>query len=546
MITCEKCGSAMIERENRKTGSKFLGCSNFPRCRNTARIKYSTPPIPDYVPFDFGKFTLSEFQEAILEFAKNPNSGNAIIRAAAGAAKSTTLKMIAETLPRSLDIMYATFDKRSTETAKGNFPPNVTISTFHSYGFRQVKNHFPGKSPRLNENKMKDLITAAIRDYSKNDRDLVYKSIGDLLRIIGTAKNLLLSNSEVPPDWNSIADDLGIVLNGENDFFESILSSAWKQSIQIAASQIDFDDMIFLPAAGIVSINERHDLLLCDESQDLNACQIILAKNAGTRAIIVGDENQAIYLFRGAASDSMQKLQDHFNATPLPLSICYRCSLEVIDFINRTLPEIPILPFEKNQRGSVQRDIKRAHVIANAKAGDFILCRINAPLARLCFDFIRAGKPAIILGRKIGEGLITMLSKSSQRAQSNDLDIILPELRDYVTAQSIRLTERGKISAAEYMLDQYNTIFEISDNCASLTDIIRVIENLFSDNNEENAVILSTVHKAKGQEAENVYILQPEYMPLSTGDQQEESNIMYVAFSRAKVNLFIMEIERRL
>ena len=34
-ITCKKCSSAMIKRSNKKTGKKFLGCSKYPKCRNT-------------------------------------------------------------------------------------------------------------------------------------------------------------------------------------------------------------------------------------------------------------------------------------------------------------------------------------------------------------------------------------------------------------------------------------------------------------------------------------------------------------------------------
>jgi len=34
-ITCARCGSVMTERKNRKTGEVFLGCSNYPKCRNT-------------------------------------------------------------------------------------------------------------------------------------------------------------------------------------------------------------------------------------------------------------------------------------------------------------------------------------------------------------------------------------------------------------------------------------------------------------------------------------------------------------------------------
>ena len=51
--------------------------------------------------------------------------------------------------------------------------------------------------------------------------------------------------------------------------------------------------------------------------------------------------------------------------------------------------------------------------------------------------------------------------------------------------------------------------------------------------------MLSTVHKAKGLEADNVYILTPERMPHPKAtNPQEERNICYVAITRAKKNLY--------
>lgn len=37
-ITCKRCGSVMKERHNKKTGEKFLGCSSFPKCKNTEHL----------------------------------------------------------------------------------------------------------------------------------------------------------------------------------------------------------------------------------------------------------------------------------------------------------------------------------------------------------------------------------------------------------------------------------------------------------------------------------------------------------------------------
>ncbi len=37
-ITCKKCGSPMVKRTNRNTNEIFLGCSNYPKCRNIEKV----------------------------------------------------------------------------------------------------------------------------------------------------------------------------------------------------------------------------------------------------------------------------------------------------------------------------------------------------------------------------------------------------------------------------------------------------------------------------------------------------------------------------
>ena len=67
--------------------------------------------------------------------------------------------------------------------------------------------------------------------------------------------------------------------------------------------------------------------------------------------------------------------------------------------------------------------------------------------------------------------------------------------------------------------------------------IVNEIKRVF-DNNDKGEIMLSTVHKAKGLEADNVYILATERMPHPKAtNPKEERNICYVAITRAKKTL---------
>ena len=80
----------------------------------------------------------------------------------------------------------------------------------------------------------------------------------------------------------------------------------------------------------------------------------------------------------------------------------------------------------------------------------------------------------------------------------------------------------------------------MSRNTLTVGGLIKNIKTIFGDK-EKNSVIFSTVHKAKGLEADNVWILSPEKMPhpmaKSAADREQERNICYVAITRAKKNL---------
>ncbi|HEY1387348.1 MAG TPA: 3'-5' exonuclease [Ktedonobacterales bacterium] len=72
-------------------------------------------------------------------------------------------------------------------------------------------------------------------------------------------------------------------------------------------------------------------------------------------------------------------------------------------------------------------------------------------------------------------------------------------------------------------------------------DLCRKIESIFNDG--EPDVLLSTVHRAKGLEADRIFLLNPDEMPLSWPNQQaweaeQERNIKYVALTRSRKELY--------
>lgn len=99
-----------------------------------------------------------------------------------------------------------------------------------------------------------------------------------------------------------------------------------------------------------------------------------------------------------------------------------------------------------------------------------------------------------------------------------------------------KLIQQDKTSQAFALEDKRNCIEIFVGKATTVGGIIEEIKKVF-DNPQVGEIMLSTVHKAKGLEADNVYILATDRMPHPKGGV-EENNICYVAITRAKRNLF--------
>ena len=96
----------------------------------------------------------------------------------------------------------------------------------------------------------------------------------------------------------------------------------------------------------------------------------------------------------------------------------------------------------------------------------------------------------------------------------------------------------NKENQAMALEDKKDCIHIFVQKATTVGGIIEEIKRVF-DGNDEGEIMLSTVHKAKGLEADNVYILATDRMPHPFGGH-EENNICYVAITRAKKNLFFV------
>lgn len=291
----------------------------------------------------------------------------------------------------------------------------------------------------------------------------------------------------------------------------------------------------------------KYDLIFVDECQDLSKAQQTLLLNSLTpkgRFIAVGDPKQAINGFCGADNESFYNLVKKANGHELPLSVCYRCGKEMITLAQSIVPNI--LPFE----GACQGEVIQTTDLTNVKYGDMIICRKSAPLVGLCLKMIANGISAKVKGKDLAEGLKKLIEK--QHAKNihylyDKLDKELEGIKKRVERSGLCTNIDNAPSVVNFM-DKLECIKVIAESCTSISQIITKLDTLFADYTNGSCVTLSTIHKAKGLEADNVFIIVPNKLPLTYKGQQEwefeqEMNLKYVAITRAKKCLTIVNLD---
>jgi len=298
---------------------------------------------------------------------------------------------------------------------------------------------------------------------------------------------------------------------------------------------IDYVDMLWLP---YILLNEskfkKYNIVLIDESQDLNKLQFELIKrimNRRSRFISVGDPYQAIYTFQGADSDVFQSIMKQPNTVNLPLSYTYRCGKNIVEEANK------IFNFIEFPAGQHEGEVVHGS-IDEAQQSDMIICRNNAPLVDAFLYLLKREKKSIIMGKDYEKGLLSVLNKMEDFTEQSKQQILNNKVEE-LKKKGIRRPENNQ--SYQSLLEKIYILEQLHKEFSSVEVLRANIENMFSDKKTEDAIILSTIHKAKGTEADNVFFLLPELIPSKYAEtiteQYAEQCLMYVGITRAKNKL---------
>lgn len=176
-----------------------------------------------------------------------------------------------------------------------------------------------------------------------------------------------------------------------------------------------------------------------------------------------------------------------------------------------------------------------------------ILCRLTAPLISFAFQLIRRNIGCRVLGREIGTGLISIIDK--MKCSDSDLDALSAKLAVYFDREVAKCESRDQLAAADALRDKHSCIelfiSNLDESRRTISALRDKITTLFDDTNK-GLLTLATVHKSKGLEWPTVFILdRDKYMPSKFArlpwQRQQEYNLIYVAITRAKLDLRYIE-----
>lgn len=301
-------------------------------------------------------------------------------------------------------------------------------------------------------------------------------------------------------------------------------------------------------------------VLVIDEAQDMNADEFSLIKalmeqNPEMRVIAVGDDDQNIFEFRGATSEYLEKLIGEDGATKYELLENYRSSSNLVDFANQFVKRIShrlkvdsVIAVHR-ENGRIKIVQHRSENLVTPVVNDIlseslpgtlcILTKTNSEASQIAGLLLKNRVQAKLIQSNEGFNLLDLLEVRFFLSQLNLGEDVFSISEDAWYRAKQRLQERFvnnlNLEVCSNLIRDFETTNPKSKYKTDLEIFIREskLEDFIGNNGE--TVFVSTIHKAKGREFDNVILILDQF---DVGTD-EACRQVYVAATRAKRQLVI-------
>ena len=324
------------------------------------------------------------------------------------------------------------------------------------------------------------------------------------------------------------------------------------------------DDGIVAQAVAAIQAGEVEpsrmlkSVLVIDEAQDMDASEAALVKalmdrNDGLRVIAVGDDDQNIFEFRGADSRHFSSLLNCEGAKKYELSENFRACPNLVAFTNRfaatlsgRLKSIPI-EAHRSENGHVRvvtcagpcliEPLVAAIQETDLKGTTGVLTRSNSDAAAVAAMLRKRGFPVQLVQENSGFALANLQEVRHFTEQVSRFDSIPKEAwEEAKRATFMRFSQGNGAAAAREIIASFETANPVRRYLSDLRVFLREsrLED-FTCGTRGETIAVSTMHKAKGREFDNVFLAWERVSQPTAADRR----LLYVAMTRAKRRLDI-------
>lgn len=544
-------------------------------------------------------FKPSTYQQDILDFFLNNPQSNMLVNALAGSGKSTTACMLSEHSKTS--DLYIAFNASVVEEFKKKIKnPKTKVMTMHSLAYSIMLYNVEQESKDSGE-KPKGFGSQRSKRTVNLDNFKPHKILDEEItkrygRYIEFAKRVFLKDNYVNlynlcrltltdmssnKDVSRLIDDHVLFLYYGDEGYSApdiseitstlkILDTKSRQQFE-TQGVIDFTDMLWITFNKLKYDNWEvpywalYTNIYCDEVQDFSNIQLNFLKfikRTKGRYVFIGDFHQAIYNFAGANAQAFNQIPKMFAPVEtFDLPICYRCAKSHLSRVNREYG-IPILPCDDAPMGFV-KTIDKNKISEYAKAGDMVISRKNKWIAEVVLDLARNGTPIFIEDKEM-VGAIKRQILSSKCTSVGTLEKFLQKvISNYnkklfeIVSKNVReggheeerleavAETNSKIDNTSFLLEILEGYLENHASSDSVFKFSNFIDKLLNTTPSPNCVRLCSIHKAKGLEATNVFVLNEAKINYDFKNSKEqniqEKNLSYIATTRAKEGLYLVK-----
>ena len=459
----------------------------------------------------------TEEQKKAMDFMQSGKDTK--VQAPAGSGKTWLLKQGSSTMPDRKGI-YLAFNRAIADEAKATFPLNVECRTGHSLAFGAVGKKYAHRLKPLPGFKLANeydigqtkiyptktakgyLILDTIRNFCySNDEELGTKHVPFLGKKISDIELLEFSYYDLPKQASKIIE----LMMNENENIP-----------------ITHDLYLKMWALGKPKINK--DFLLFDEAQDANPVILgIMQNQTHIQKIFVGDRYQQIYGWRGALN-AMASVP-HKHSTHLSQS--FRFGQPIADIANDILQKYT--PEDEHPIKIRGNPCQESEIKEITGCPDAIICRTNGGVISHIFSYIEKYKVYLQGGATQLISLINGAQALKEGRKTANQELALFKTWDEVIEYSESSSDGKAMSVMIKLIEKYGS--------STLIDLLKQTV----PNARQADIVLTTAHKAKGLEWDNVKLGNDFFYPekkesyLAAG----EVNILYVAATRALQTLDI-------